>query len=405
MPNEQTSVDARERRREAKDFAYELALAKTTEAFEDAVRSIAERTGTHPDTLRLALKERRDFTSDSSWLSRLRKQWRRMSAPTKRIAISGFLGAQVGAILSLQDKFGDPYGLAVIGLTIVGVFGLWNSAMAKRRELGATSGGAFGFAAVVAHALTSLILQSQNVDGSLIIPMTLGCALAGALVSSNGDKLLKLRFQHDPERRREELLKQLIDLQEELKQSETIVTFLCVDVVGSTRIKQEADPLAAEYSFGEYTSFVVGAARRFGGEVHSTAGDGVMLTFEHPADAFKAARHIQAGLLEFNTYRNKTGSPFAVRCGIHTGAVMAPGSDLRSVSYSHVIDVAAHAQRQAEPGGIAITEDSAMYLPGGPEGLRAKAVEVQGTRAYLWAASPASPPPSAQTPPPPPFSG
>ncbi|MBA3726029.1 MAG: hypothetical protein H0W86_06155, partial [Armatimonadetes bacterium] len=157
-----------------------------------------------------------------------------------------------------------------------------------------------------------------------------------------------------------------------------------VDVVGSTRIKAATDPLASEYTFGEYTKFVVASGKQFEGKLHSTAGDGIMLTFEHPRQAFKAARRIQGGMIEFNSFRNKTDHPFEVRCGIHTGAVMTSGQDVRSVEFSHVIDVTSHVQRIAPIGGIAITDDAAVFLPGGGKSVGDDTAEVHGEKVFLW---------------------
>lgn len=367
------------------NLAANLDSASTAEEFENAVRRIAEETGAHPETLRLALQNYRAEAGDQSFIGRIKRQWTRLNAATKMVATSAFLGMQVGLAAALGDKLGDKYGLFAIAEIVLIVIGIFNLALAKRRELGALAGAAFGFAGTLGTAFFSLILAAPvNFDGFLVIPFTLLGALAGALVSANSDRLLKLRLQHDPEKRREELLKQLIELQDELRQNERVATFLSVDVEGSRRIKEGADALSAEYTFTEYTNFVVACAKQFGGELHSTAGDGVLLVFDHPDQALNAAKRIQAGMLEFNAFRNRTGAPFILRCGIHTGAVVAPGRDVRSVAHSHVIDLAAHAQKQAPAGGVAITEDATVFLPGGAESIGEETADVHGKRIFIW---------------------
>ena len=70
-------------------------------------------------------------------------------------------------------------------------------------------------------------------------------------------------------RERQELLKQLVDIQDKLRSGEQEVSFLSVDIVGSTRMKQMADPLSVEFTFTEYHKFVEMIARRSGDVVAS----------------------------------------------------------------------------------------------------------------------------------------
>lgn len=387
------------------EMAARLALAQSQDAVENAVRQIAQETGAHPDTLRLALQSLAVERQDKSFLARIRRQWASMDTATKRVVISAFLGIQVGAFQAAIRSWGDNWGLFQIATTVLVVLGVYNLLFAVKRELGALAGAAFGFALIVSMAFFSMVLRSPDgVEGLAVIPFTLLGALVGFVASRNSHRFRKLKLHQDPEKRREELLKQLVELQDQLRQGEQIVTFLSVDVAGSTRIKSTTDPLASEYSFGEYTNFVVSSSQKFGGSLHSTAGDGVLLTFDHPQQAFQAARRIQAGMLEFNTFRNRTGTPFELRCGIHTGVVVAPTKDLRSVAYSHVIDLASHVQRQAPPGGIAVSEDAAVFLQGGAPAVGTESVEVQGLRAVIWRSGlEATGVAAASAPPPPPF--
>jgi class 3 adenylate cyclase len=379
-------------------------MARTREDVEDALRRVADVTGARPETLQRAINASRlDPYQGSVWL-RLRRQWERLTNGTKRIAISAFAGTWWALADKLGDRFGDDSGLWSVAQSLIIIGAIYNVALAKKRQLGVAAGIAFGLAAIVSSAIFALILRVSGVEGSLLIPVILGAGLLGGIIAPISDRILARRMPADPERKRQELLKQLIELQDELKQHEQVVTFLSVDVVNSTGIKREADPLSAEYSFGEYTQFVTNSGNQFGGVVHSTAGDGVLLAFEHPYPAFQAARRIQAGLPEFNQHRNKTGIPFSARCGIHTGAVMAAGGDIRSVAFSHVIDMTTHVQRLAPEDGIAVTEDAAAFMPGGTDCVGEEVGEVQGKRTYLW--RPPAPAPSAAAfdrPPPPPI--
>lgn len=375
---------------------------------QESLREIAEASLAPPEAIEHVLEEisNEQAKKRTKW-GRFVQQIRQMDFATRRLVVSAFLGLQMQLVNVLANVYGDQYGLGLIAMTTIVCLAIYNCALTRNGNLGALTGGAFGMAASVGLAFFSWLFHSPtSLGGQLLIPLTLGCALLGYGIGRIGDKITMIRFQADPQKRREYLLKQLIELQEELKKGETTVTFLSVDVVGSTALKHGADPLAVEYTFNEYTNFVRSIASEFEGTIHSTAGDGIIVTFSHPQQAFLAARKMQAGMLEFNAFRNRIGGDFSLRCGIHTGTVMAARGDASNVNYSHVIDLSAHAQKASPIGGLAITEASAFYLPGGPAALRASRVEVQGHRVLLWqpALSLSNPVPSAvmEAPPPPP---
>lgn len=376
---------------------------------QDALREIARETSAPPELLETALDriERERSRKLTRW-GRFVQQIKQMDFATRRIVVSAFLGLQMQLFNVLSDIFADKYGLGTIATIILVAIAMVNVAMTRNGNLGALAGGAFGAAAAIGLAFFSwLFLAPGSVDGAILIPWAFGSAVAGFLFGKYGERLTMIRFQANPQRRWEYLLKQLIESQEELKKGEKTVTFLCVDVAGSTAIKQNADPLAVEYTFNEYTNYIRSTAMKFGGALHSTAGDGVLLTFDQPQQAFMAARRMQAGMLEFNAFRNRIGRPFALRCGIHTGTVMAAQGDAANVNYSQVIDLCVHAQRAAPVGGIAITAASAYYLPGGPAAIGKERTEVQGHRVLLWQSKattvPATTAPTFEAPPPPPI--
>ncbi|MFN8139519.1 MAG: adenylate/guanylate cyclase domain-containing protein [Fimbriimonadales bacterium] len=354
--------------------------------------------------LALDLRAEEESRARTGW-GRFVRQIKQMDFATRRVVAGAALGLWTGLIAALAAKYGDQYGLASMGQIILVVAAILNCAVCRKGELGALTGGAWAVARLLGFGLCSMVLRSSvQQTGSEIIPYALIAAASGFIFGSVGDRIMKVRFQHDPQKRREYLLKQLIELQEELRKGEQDVTFLSVDVVGSTDMKRHADHLDVEYTFNEYTHFVTAAARSFDGSLHSTAGDGILLTFSTPKDAFLSARKILGGLLEFNTYKNRLGRPFEVRCGIHTGKVNAPTGDAGSVNYSHVIDVTAHVQKVAPPGGIALSDSAAQRLPSGTATFTTSETEVKGVRALLWAgrAPQAEPAPqlSLQEPPP-----
>lgn len=357
---------------------------------EELLRRVADMTSASPESLRAAfdlLSEQRE-AKRTRW-GRFIQQISQMSLPARRIVTSAFLGLQAGLLNIWGQVTGDPYGLAFIGGFAVVLLAIWNLAQARRRELGVVAGAVLGGAFIIGSAFFSFLFSqifrtTFEFEGAKLLPFLLLGALVGFVCSALSDRILQLRLQHDPIKRREYLLRQLIELQEELKSGERSVTFLSVDVVGSTEMKSNADPLEVEYSFGEYTKYVIEVAAQFDGRLHSTAGDGILLVFDHPQAAFLASRRLHAGLIEFNAFKNRIGSPFQIRCGIHTGTVVAPAGDAGSVNYSHVIDIAAHVQKAAPAGGTAVSEDAAEYIPGGPKAIGKEEVDVHGKRVFLW---------------------
>ncbi len=352
----------------------------------EVIRTLSEDAHASPEAIQDALRllDEQKARRSTKW-GRFVRQIKQMDFKTRRALTSGFIGLQIGLVNALSYAYGDRYGLAAMGQIFLVLAGLYNLSLTKTKELGALVGAAFGAAAVFGQAFFSALLQSKHgMDGLMLIPGVLVGGLVGFIGGKYGEKLLRIRFQRDPQARREYLLRQLIELQEELKKGEKSATFLSVDVVGSTSIKQKSNLLEVEYTFGEYVKFVTTNAAEFGGQLHSTAGDGVLLTFENPQDAFSAARRILARALEFNAFKNRTGQKFEMRCGIHTGTVVAPKGDASNVNYSEVIDISAHVQKIAPAGGIGITDNASIYLPGGPKSISSDVLMVQGQPARVW---------------------
>jgi class 3 adenylate cyclase len=163
-----------------------------------------------------------------------------------------------------------------------------------------------------------------------------------------------------------------------LGMSSTEVTCMVVDVVQSTKMKREANPLAVEVSFREYTSFVRREVVRHGGAVQSIAGDGVIAEFGSPVSAFATARQIQTLIPEFNRTANTLTLPFRLRIGLHSGSVHG---DLEQVSFAEVIDVTAHIEKEAPAGGIIVTQPVRDALP--DEAFVELAESLDGQRVFI----------------------
>jgi class 3 adenylate cyclase len=155
------------------------------------------------------------------------------------------------------------------------------------------------------------------------------------------------------------LVRELVRLEEKLMVDTGRVCVMSVDVAGSTLMKAGADPMDAEYSFAAYQVWVSEVCRRKGGRVHSTAGDGAIVSFGDAKSAFEAGCVLQVGVAWLNQERNRLSTPFKLRVGLHEGEVAA---DLDKLQFTRVIDVAAHVESVSPVGGLAVTEEVAGQL-------------------------------------------
>lgn len=263
--------------------------------------------------------------------------------------------------------------------------GLINAALARTTRAGVGAGAIFGGASFFLGSLIAplLALRLDIMPTGLLVFIAVGALLGGvaqAVASRGPGKKIT-----DPEMRRRDLLLQMAEIQTQLVEGRDFVAFLSVDIVGSTRMKSGVNPLDVELTLVEYQRFVETVARKYGGEVHSTAGDGTTCCFDDPARAFLAGKNLQLGIAEFNAHRNKIGVPIELRCGIHADRANLPQKGERtSLQFSSVIDIAAHLQGEAPPGGIAVSEPAAALIPGGADAIGSERVTVSGMPGVVW---------------------
>lgn len=123
-----------------------------------------------------------------------------------------------------------------------------------------------------------------------------------------------------------------------------------VDLVESVRHMQ----LAESEVIGRWRQFVAAIQDdqmpQFGGKVVKSLGDGLLLTFEHCAEAVRAARAMHA-LLESLNRQGSTPPVLELRCGVHHGDVFADDTDV----YGTAVNLAARLAGLAEPGGIVVS--------------------------------------------------
>jgi class 3 adenylate cyclase len=194
-------------------------------------------------------------------------------------------------------------------------------------------------------------LLLEGLTRTLMVAIVVG---VGAHIDKRARVRQKLK-EHDPAF----VVAEIIEIQWRLNPVAGSSCVVVVDVAGSTRMKTDADPLAVEYSFRAFHDFLTKIGARRGGTVVSTAGDAAVLTFQSCPEALYFAKEVQTDIERFNAQTNRLESPFRLRIGVHTGNVSAQLSD---VPFNEVIDIAAHVEKEAPVGGIAITQPVADVL-------------------------------------------
>lgn len=239
--------------------------------------------------------------------------------------------------------------------------------------------GAIGLLPIAANGQT--VVQAQGGWGTyltntaILLVLTNLVALLGALggrVQARASQERSLQ-RNDPA----SLLAEMLRIQMRLSDADTTVCVLVVDAARSSEMKLNADPLAVEFSFREYQNWIERISAKFGGRVHSTAGDGAVVAFPNCVDAFLAAKQIQTDVGRFNEESNRLALPFRLRIGLHVGEV---AGDLDQVQFTAVIDVAAHIEAVSLVGGIAASEPVVDQLV--PEDWIAIADIVDGYRVF-----------------------
>lgn len=381
---------------QAMQLADRLREAKGEPLEADEYEAIAEATGVAPEYLKF-LEQDKSVRKARNFADNLRAQYFALENDTRRYVSAGVLGTFTALFWRLGEKLdaltsnpalNSQYGVfqTLAYLLIAGA--VYNSTITKTQKAGAGSGLIFGATSFLMSAVFGLVffIGDMHHTPPLIILWAALWAVVGIAAHAVTHKKGKNSTQATKGvEARQELLKQLVDLQDQLRQGSQTITFLSLDVVGSTKMKIGADNLSVEFTFNEYHKYVERVVEKYGGRVHSTAGDGVTVAFDHAQSAFNAAKQIQTGMVEFNALRNKLGVPLSLRAGIHTGEVVAPKSgDVTSINFASVIDIAAHLQKESPVGGVAVSDATVSTISGGSQVIGTERVCVHDTWATIW---------------------
>lgn len=197
---------------------------------------------------------------------------------------------------------------------------------------------------------------SVQVILTIVFALLVGCfAGIGAVVEQRA-KLVKQKISNDPAY----IVAEYVRLNWFLSPSAKASVIMDVDVARSTAMKAAADPHVVEWTFRRYQDWLAEIIQLNQGNIINVAGDGTIAAFTHVSQAMAAAKTIQSSLPAFNRDQNRINRPFRVRVGIHMGDIQG---NVTEVQFSETIDIAAHVQKVAPVGGIAITQPVASELP------------------------------------------
>jgi len=186
-----------------------------------------------------------------------------------------------------------------------------------------------------------------------------------------------------PEDEREKLLREYAEVKKRLEKTKQRLSFLSVDIVGSTRIKVGQDPLASEHLFREYRVLLDGIFKKFRFRAASWTPDGVMACFPQVDWGHRAAKELLKRLPAFNKEKNQLSFPIQVRCGLNAGEVLYDESTPLELLSSHVLDITGHLQKAAQPDTVLVTEEIYNELRE-KKGLVICPNEVDGHKVYQW---------------------
>ena len=170
------------------------------------------------------------------------------------------------------------------------------------------------------------------------------------------------------------------DLESEVRKR---LTFLSVDVVGSTHMKVgEQDDEIIE-TFQAYKEMVQAIFAHYGAWKQAWTPDGVMVCFLNPQPAVAAAQRILQSLKKFNKTDNKLRTAFSVRCGLNEGEVVIRWHDKLEKVVDHAIDVAGHMQKYGTPDTLWVPAEIYASLAN-KMGFQPLEAVIDGYRVYEW---------------------
>jgi class 3 adenylate cyclase len=121
-----------------------------------------------------------------------------------------------------------------------------------------------------------------------------------------------------------------------------LATVLLADVVGSTEFAAELGDRAWGVALERFEQIVRTTLAAYDGRLESSAGDGILATFDGPARAIRCAWRVREELRR---------SGLEVRCGVHTGEVTRRPDGVSGIA----VHIGARVSALASPGEVVVT--------------------------------------------------
>jgi len=182
---------------------------------------------------------------------------------------------------------------------------------------------------------------------------------------------------------REELLELYARTKKALEAREQLLSFLSIDVVGSTGMKENEDAAIASRDFARYKDMVEAVIERHDYMKASWTPDGVMICFGEIRHAVTAGQEVLRSLDHFNGEIKAMSADFKVRIGINSGQVLYDEHIPMEEMSARVIDIAGHMQKYAQENSIYINKN-AIKGDVDPSGFLPADTEVDGCEVLVW---------------------
>jgi class 3 adenylate cyclase len=136
------------------------------------------------------------------------------------------------------------------------------------------------------------------------------------------------------------------------------VTLLFTDLAGSTSLYERIGDGRAYRLVRDHFTFLAGAVRAHNGALVKTIGDSVMAVFSDPADAVRAALHVQDKVRDFNATQGDDA--ISIKIGLHGGPCIAVTMNDRLDYFGSIVNTAARLQGQSRGGDVVLSETLAV---------------------------------------------
>jgi len=132
-----------------------------------------------------------------------------------------------------------------------------------------------------------------------------------------------------------------------------VVTVMFTDLKGSTALADKQGDIVSRLLVKQYLDYIIPAIKDHNGTLIKTIGDGTLSYFENAQDALRAAAQLQKAIDAY-IMAQKPKTPILARAGLHTGRVIMEKNDI----FGDVVNTASRFESNADPGGIAISEET-----------------------------------------------